>query len=72
LRKLVAFVADRPGHDFRYALDTGKIARELGWRPDETFESALAKTVRWYTDQAAAGAWANYGGERLGLQGARP
>jgi dTDP-glucose 4,6-dehydratase len=70
LRALIAFVADRPGHDFRYALDTGKIARELGWRPQESFESALAKTVRWYMDHEAAGGWASYAGERLGLQGA--
>jgi dTDP-glucose 4,6-dehydratase len=72
VRKLVTFVADRPGHDFRYALDTTKIARDLGWRPEETFDSALAKTVRWYMDhEAAPGAWADYGGERLGLHGAR-
>jgi dTDP-glucose 4,6-dehydratase len=71
LRKLVEFVADRPGHDFRYALDTGKIARELGWRPEETFESALAKTVRWYIDHDTADGWKDYGGERLGLGGAR-
>jgi dTDP-glucose 4,6-dehydratase len=73
LRQLVTFVADRPGHDFRYALDTGKIARELGWRPEETFESALAKTVRWYIEHdSLPGTWTTYGGERLGLQGARP
>jgi dTDP-glucose 4,6-dehydratase len=72
LRKLIEFVADRPGHDFRYTLDTSKIARELGWRPAETFESALAKTVRWYMEHEAAGGWAGYGGERLGLGGMRP
>ncbi|HEX2115783.1 MAG TPA: dTDP-glucose 4,6-dehydratase [Alphaproteobacteria bacterium] len=71
LRKLIEFVADRPGHDFRYALDTSKIARELGWRPAETFESALAKTVRWYMEHEAAAGWAGYGGERLGLGAAR-
>jgi dTDP-glucose 4,6-dehydratase len=70
LRALIAFVADRPGHDFRYALDTGKIARELGWRPQESFESALAKTVRWYMEHEAAGGWTSYAGERLGLRGA--
>ena len=43
-------VADRPGHDRRYAIDAGKIARELGWRPDENFESGLEKTVAWYLD----------------------
>ncbi|HEY4773290.1 MAG TPA: GDP-mannose 4,6-dehydratase, partial [Xanthobacteraceae bacterium] len=47
-RRLITLVADRPGHDQRYAIDAGKIARELGWRPAESFESGLAKTVRWY------------------------
>jgi dTDP-glucose 4,6-dehydratase len=46
--KLVSYVADRPGHDKRYAIDAGKIERELGWRPRETFESGLRKTVEWY------------------------
>ena len=46
----IQFVKDRPGHDRRYAIDAGKLASELGWRPSETFESALAKTVRWYLD----------------------
>ncbi len=50
---LVAFVKDRPGHDRRYAIDAGKIARELGWTPKESFESGLAKTVRWYIDNRA-------------------
>jgi dTDP-glucose 4,6-dehydratase len=45
---LITFVKDRPGHDRRYAIDSGKIRRELGWRPQETFESGLRKTVRWY------------------------
>lgn len=71
VRALIAFVADRPGHDFRYALDTGKIARALGWRPQETFERALAKTVRWYIDHEASGGWSSYDGARLGLAGAR-
>ncbi|MCX8087057.1 MAG: dTDP-glucose 4,6-dehydratase [Rhodocyclaceae bacterium] len=44
------FVADRPGHDQRYAIDATKIGRELGWRPLESFESGLEKTVRWYLD----------------------
>jgi dTDP-glucose 4,6-dehydratase len=48
----IQFVKDRPGHDRRYAIDAGKIAGELGWRPLETFESGLAKTVRWYLDHA--------------------
>ena len=45
---LITFVADRPGHDLRYAIDASKIERELGWRPRETFESGLRKTVEWY------------------------
>jgi dTDP-glucose 4,6-dehydratase len=47
---LIAYVEDRPGHDLRYAIDCSKIQRELGWRPRETFESGLRKTVRWYLD----------------------
>ncbi|HCT9233243.1 MAG: dTDP-glucose 4,6-dehydratase [Alcaligenes sp.] len=47
---LITFVADRPGHDKRYAIDAGKIARELGWRPQETFETGLRKTVAWYLE----------------------
>jgi len=45
-------VADRPGHDKRYAIDAGKIQRELGWMPQETFETGMRKTVRWYLDHA--------------------
>jgi dTDP-glucose 4,6-dehydratase len=52
-RKLIQFVADRPGHDRRYAIDARKIRGELGWSPRETFETGLAKTVRWYLDHAA-------------------
>ena len=51
--RLVTHVVDRPGHDRRYAIDARKIERELGWRPSETFESGLRKTVRWYLDHAA-------------------
>jgi len=51
-RPLIKFVADRPGHDRRYAIDARKIRAELGWTPAETFESGLAKTVRWYLDHA--------------------
>jgi dTDP-glucose 4,6-dehydratase len=47
---LITFVTDRPGHDTRYAIDAGKIDRELGWTPAETFETGLASTVRWYLD----------------------
>jgi dTDP-glucose 4,6-dehydratase len=48
--RLITFVPDRPGHDRRYAIDPGKIERELGWHAVESFESGLAKTVRWYLD----------------------
>ena len=50
-RRLITFVADRPGHDRRYAIDASKLERELGWRAEENFESGIAKTVRWYIDQ---------------------
>ncbi|QYJ16110.1 dTDP-glucose 4,6-dehydratase 2 [Rubrobacter xylanophilus DSM 9941] len=69
---LITFVEDRPGHDRRYAIDAGKMERELGWRPRETFESGMEKTVRWYLknrewcERVMAG---KYGGERLGLGG---
>ena len=49
-REQIAFVTDRPGHDRRYAIDARKIERELGWRPAETFETGLRKTVQWYLD----------------------
>jgi dTDP-glucose 4,6-dehydratase len=49
-RRLITYVTDRPGHDRRYAIDPSKIERELGWWPTETFESGLAKTVRWYCE----------------------
>jgi dTDP-glucose 4,6-dehydratase len=68
-RNLIAFVEDRPGHDLRYAIDCSKIERELGWRPKESFETGLRRTVEWYL---ANQAWwqairsGNYRGERLG------
>ena len=68
--KLIRFVADRPGHDFRYAMDARKVRADLGWKPVEDFESGLAKTVSWYLDNAA---WWRplreeiYRGERLGV-----
>jgi dTDP-glucose 4,6-dehydratase len=68
---LIHFVTDRPGHDRRYAIDAGKIERELGWKPSETFESGLARTVDWYL---ANRPWweavraRGYAGERLGLK----
>ena len=49
-RELITFVADRPGHDIRYAIDAAKIAKELGWTPRETFKTAIKKTVDWYLD----------------------
>ncbi len=49
-RSLITFVKDRPGHDTRYAIDASKIERELGWKPAETFETGLRKTIRWYLE----------------------
>jgi dTDP-glucose 4,6-dehydratase len=49
-RDQMQFVKDRPGHDRRYAIDASKVERELGWRPAETFDSGIRKTVRWYLD----------------------
>lgn len=66
----IRFVADRPGHDLRYAIDASKIGRELGWRALETFETGLEKTIQWYLDHPA---WWRplrekiYSGERMGL-----
>jgi dTDP-glucose 4,6-dehydratase len=68
--KLITYVADRPGHDLRYAIDAHKIERDLGWRPVETFESGLRKTVAWYLanrtwwERVRSGV---YRGERLGV-----
>jgi dTDP-glucose 4,6-dehydratase len=68
-RNLITFVTDRPGHDLRYAIDCTKIERELGWWPQETFETGLRKTVQWYLDNAdwwQAIRSGKYRGERLG------
>ena len=71
--RLITFVADRPGHDKRYAIDASKITRELGWKPQETFETGLRKTVEWYLENRS---WweailnGSYRGERLGLDAA--
>ena len=50
-KKLISFVTDRPGHDFRYAIDASKIENELGWKADENFESGIKKTINWYLDK---------------------
>ena len=52
-RAQISFVKDRPGHDRRYAIDATKIERELGWKPQETFETGIRKTVAWYLDHQA-------------------
>ena len=71
---LIAFVRDRPGHDFRYAMDPSAAERELGWRARTGFEEGLERTLRWYLDNEA---WwgpiraGRYAGERLGAA-ARP
>ena len=52
-KDLITYVKDRPGHDMRYAIDASKIQRELGWEPQETFESGIRKTVQWYLDNQA-------------------
>ena len=62
--RLVTHVKDRPGHDRRYAIDARKIERELGWRPAETFESGIRRTVRWYLDHADWVAEVQSGGYR--------
>ncbi len=70
-KNLIRFVTDRPGHDRRYAINASKIQNQLGWIPQESFETGLRKTVRWYldntewTDRVMSGA---YRGERLGLE----
>ena len=69
-KDLITHVQDRPGHDFRYAIDTSKIERELGWKPQETFETGMARTVQWYL---AHQAWCDsvsggYSQTRLGLK----
>ncbi|WP_152048562.1 dTDP-glucose 4,6-dehydratase [Aureimonas psammosilenae] len=69
-RELISFVTDRPGHDLRYAIDATRIETELGWRAEETFETGLEKTIRWFLDNEA---WwrpirdKRYGGGRLGV-----
>jgi dTDP-glucose 4,6-dehydratase len=67
---LITFVADRPGHDLRYAIDPSKLMGELGWKPRETFDTGIRRTVQWYLDNE----WwwgpihrGKYAGERLGI-----
>jgi dTDP-glucose 4,6-dehydratase len=69
--RLITFVEDRPGHDLRYAIDSSKIEREIGWRARHDFETGLRRTVRWYLENR--GWWSRirsgvYRGERLGLE----
>jgi dTDP-glucose 4,6-dehydratase len=67
--RLITYVTDRPGHDQRYAIDATKLENELGWRPEETFETGIEKTVRWYLERRD---WWKplreniYAGERIG------
>lgn len=69
-KSLITYVTDRPGHDRRYAIDASKIAKELNWQPQETFESGIRKTVQWYLDNQQ---WCknvqdgSYQRERLGV-----
>ncbi len=69
-KSLITYVTDRPGHDRRYAIDASKIAKELGWQPEETFESGIRKTVQWYLENQQ---WCknvqdgSYQRERLGV-----
>ena len=71
-KDLITFVEDRPGHDLRYAIDASKIEKQLGWKPRETFESGIRKTVEWYLDNQT---WCervqdgSYQRERLGVAG---
>jgi len=68
---LITFVTDRPGHDFRYAIDASKIKNDLGWAPKETFETGIRKTIQWYLDHES---WwrkiqdGSYNQERLGIK----
>jgi len=70
-KELITFVSDRPGHDFRYAIDSSKLTKDLGWMPQETFNSGLKKTINWFIDNK----WwwepivaSRYSGERLGTK----
>jgi dTDP-glucose 4,6-dehydratase len=71
-RRQITFVKDRPGHDRRYAIDARKIGRELGWKPAETFDTGMEKTVRWYLDHqdwvegVTSGAYRDWVGRQYG------
>jgi dTDP-glucose 4,6-dehydratase len=73
-REQITYVTDRPGHDRRYAIDAGKIERELGWKPAETFETGIRKTVQWYLDNqgwvgnVTSGAYRDWVGKQYGAQ----
>ena len=73
--ELIEFVKDRPGHDRRYAIDSAKIRRDLGWWPQESFESGLEQTVRWYlanrawTEDITSGAYRNWVEQNYGMRG---
>ena len=76
LKSLITYVQDRPGHDLRYAIDAGKISRELGWQPQEDFTAGLRKTIRWYLDNrdwvenVQSGAYKNWIDENYNNRGA--
>jgi dTDP-glucose 4,6-dehydratase len=70
-KEQISYVADRPGHDLRYGIDPSKLERELGWKAEESFDTGIEKTIRWYLDNES---WwrplleQNYAGQRLGLK----
>ncbi|HFM0545910.1 TPA: GDP-mannose 4,6-dehydratase, partial [Escherichia coli] len=66
-RSLIRFVKDRPGHDLRYAIDASKIESELGWKPHETFETGIKKTVEWYLNNKKW--WSNIINKTNNLEG---
>lgn len=72
---LITYVTDRPGHDLRYAIDASKIARELGWQPEESFESGISKTVHWYLNNqdwvsnVQSGTYQNWISQQYGVAG---
>jgi dTDP-glucose 4,6-dehydratase len=77
-RSLIQFVKDRPGHDRRYAIDPSLIESEVGWRPRETWDSGLRKTIEWYRansawiDRVLSGAYREYYERQYGMEAAAP